>query len=71
MRTITHWIGGKPATGSSDRTSAVFNPATGEQRRTIAVSRPGYTGGTVGLTPIGTNIAAEYDGVVHMLRGSN
>ncbi|WP_299571373.1 PQQ-binding-like beta-propeller repeat protein [uncultured Williamsia sp.] len=49
----------------------VVDPATGEQRRTITVSRPGYTGGTVGLTPIGTNIAAEYDGVVHMLRGSN
>ncbi len=48
----------------------VVDPATGEQRRTIAVSRPGYTGGTVGLTPIGTDIAVEYDGVVHLLRGT-
>jgi malonate-semialdehyde dehydrogenase (acetylating)/methylmalonate-semialdehyde dehydrogenase len=29
LRTITHWIGGKPATGTSTRTSPVWNPATG------------------------------------------
>jgi hypothetical protein len=49
----------------------VVDPATGQQRRTIAVSRPGYGGGTVGLMPIGSDIATEYDGVVHLLRGSN
>ncbi|MEH3156924.1 MAG: PQQ-binding-like beta-propeller repeat protein [Gordonia paraffinivorans] len=49
----------------------VVDPATGQQRRTIAVARPGYTGGTVGLAPIGTDIAVAYDGVVHLLRGSN
>ena len=49
----------------------VVDPATGAQRRTIAVSRPGYTGGTVGLMPIGTDIAAEYDGTVHVLRGTS
>jgi malonate-semialdehyde dehydrogenase (acetylating) / methylmalonate-semialdehyde dehydrogenase len=38
LRTITHWIGGKPATGSSDRTSPVFNPATGEQQAELALA---------------------------------
>ncbi len=31
MKTLDHWIGGKFATGSSDRKGRVFNPATGEQ----------------------------------------
>ncbi len=35
MRTITHWIGGKPATGDSTRTSAVWNPATGVQQAEV------------------------------------
>lgn len=38
MRTITHWIGGKPATGSSDRTSPVWNPATGEQQAEVTLA---------------------------------
>jgi malonate-semialdehyde dehydrogenase (acetylating) / methylmalonate-semialdehyde dehydrogenase len=38
LRTITHWIGGKPATGSSDRTSPVWNPATGEQQAEVALA---------------------------------
>jgi malonate-semialdehyde dehydrogenase (acetylating)/methylmalonate-semialdehyde dehydrogenase len=38
MRTITHWIGGKPATGSSDRTSPVWNPATGQQQAEVALA---------------------------------
>jgi malonate-semialdehyde dehydrogenase (acetylating)/methylmalonate-semialdehyde dehydrogenase len=38
LRTITHWIGGKPASGSSDRTSPVFNPATGEQQAELALA---------------------------------
>ena len=29
MRTIEHWIGGKPAAGESTRRAAVYNPATG------------------------------------------
>ena len=29
MKTISHWIGGRPITGSSTRTAEVFNPATG------------------------------------------
>ena len=38
MRTITHWIGGKPVPGSSDRTSPVWNPATGEQQAEVALA---------------------------------
>jgi malonate-semialdehyde dehydrogenase (acetylating)/methylmalonate-semialdehyde dehydrogenase len=38
LRTITHWIGGKPATGSSDRTSPVWNPATGAQQAEVALA---------------------------------
>jgi malonate-semialdehyde dehydrogenase (acetylating)/methylmalonate-semialdehyde dehydrogenase len=38
LRTVTHWIGGKPATGSSDRTSPVWNPATGEQQAEVALA---------------------------------
>jgi malonate-semialdehyde dehydrogenase (acetylating) / methylmalonate-semialdehyde dehydrogenase len=38
LRTITHWIGGKPVAGSSDRTSPVWNPATGEQQAEVALA---------------------------------
>ena len=38
MRTITHWIGGKPSTGSSTRTSPVFNPATGAQQAEVVLA---------------------------------
>ena len=38
LRTVTHWIGGKPATGSSTRTSPVWNPATGEQQAEVALA---------------------------------
>ena len=41
MRTITHWIGGKPATGSADRTSPVFNPATGAQQAELNLASVG------------------------------
>ena len=36
MKTITHWIGGKPVDGSSDRFGPVYNPATGEQEKQVA-----------------------------------
>ncbi len=29
VRTVTHWIGGKPVEGVSGRTSDIYNPATG------------------------------------------
>ena len=35
MRTIEHWIAGKPTTGVSDRTAPVYNPATGEQQAEV------------------------------------
>ncbi|MGH3586463.1 MAG: CoA-acylating methylmalonate-semialdehyde dehydrogenase, partial [Pseudonocardia sp.] len=38
MRTVTHWIGGKPATGESDRTAPVWNPATGEQQAEVLLA---------------------------------
>jgi malonate-semialdehyde dehydrogenase (acetylating)/methylmalonate-semialdehyde dehydrogenase len=38
LRTITHWIGGKPVAGSADRTSPVWNPATGEQQAEVALA---------------------------------
>ncbi len=38
MRTITHWIGGKPTAGNSTRTSAVWNPATGEQQAEVVLA---------------------------------
>ena len=38
MRTVTHWIGGKPATGTSTRTSPIWNPATGEQQAEVLLA---------------------------------
>jgi malonate-semialdehyde dehydrogenase (acetylating)/methylmalonate-semialdehyde dehydrogenase len=38
VKTITHWIGGKPATGTSTRTSPVFNPATGAQQAEVLLA---------------------------------
>jgi malonate-semialdehyde dehydrogenase (acetylating)/methylmalonate-semialdehyde dehydrogenase len=40
LRTITHWIGGKPATGTSTRTGPVWNPATGEQQAEVLLAGP-------------------------------
>ena len=39
MRTVSHWIGGKPATGTSNRTGPVCNPATGEQQAEVLLAR--------------------------------
>ncbi|MEJ3652252.1 CoA-acylating methylmalonate-semialdehyde dehydrogenase [Actinomycetes bacterium KLBMP 9759] len=38
MRTVSHWIGGKPATGTSTRTSPVWNPATGQQQAEVLLA---------------------------------
>jgi malonate-semialdehyde dehydrogenase (acetylating)/methylmalonate-semialdehyde dehydrogenase len=35
VRTVSHWIGGKPTTGESTRTAPVWNPATGEQQAEV------------------------------------
>ncbi|HEX4248072.1 MAG TPA: aldehyde dehydrogenase family protein, partial [Pseudonocardia sp.] len=37
MRTINHWIGGKPVAGGA-RTSPVWNPATGAQQAEVPLA---------------------------------
>jgi malonate-semialdehyde dehydrogenase (acetylating) / methylmalonate-semialdehyde dehydrogenase len=41
MRTIEHWIAGKPTVGSTDRVGAVYNPATGEQQAEVLLGSVG------------------------------
>ena len=38
MRTIEHWIGGKPCSADSSRTSPVWNPATGSQQAEVLLA---------------------------------
>ncbi len=38
MRTINHWIGGKPSAGTSSRRGQVWNPATGEQQAEVVLA---------------------------------
>jgi len=38
MTTIEHWIGGKPASGASDRLAPVWNPATGEVQAQVRLA---------------------------------
>src|SRR5882724_2742119 len=38
VTTITHWIGGKPATGTSTRTAPVNNPATGAPQAEVLLA---------------------------------
>ena len=38
MRTINHWIQGKPTAGSGDRRGPVWNPATGEQQAEVVLA---------------------------------
>ena len=47
MRTIEHWIGGTTTTGTSDRTSAVYNPATGEQQAQVVLASTADVGAAV------------------------
>ncbi|MFD1522286.1 CoA-acylating methylmalonate-semialdehyde dehydrogenase [Pseudonocardia yunnanensis] len=47
MRTITHWIGGKPEPGTSTRTGPVWNPATGEQQAEVALASSADVGTAV------------------------
>jgi malonate-semialdehyde dehydrogenase (acetylating) / methylmalonate-semialdehyde dehydrogenase len=35
---VPHWVGGKPSTGSGERTGDVFDPATGEVARRVAMA---------------------------------
>ena len=38
MKTITHWIGGKPVEGGSGRFGPVYDPATGAQDTQVALA---------------------------------
>ncbi|MFT4288389.1 CoA-acylating methylmalonate-semialdehyde dehydrogenase [Nocardioides sp.] len=38
MRTIQHWIGGRPAAAGSTRTATVWNPATGQARAEVLLA---------------------------------
>src|SRR5260370_39968154 len=38
VNTITHWIGGKPARGTSTRTAPVYNPATGAPQAEVLLA---------------------------------
>lgn len=38
MQTISHWIGGQPVAGSSDRTADVTNPATGQVEKRVPLA---------------------------------
>jgi malonate-semialdehyde dehydrogenase (acetylating) / methylmalonate-semialdehyde dehydrogenase len=38
MRTISHWIDGKPAIGTSGRTAPVYNPATGQVQAEVLLA---------------------------------
>jgi malonate-semialdehyde dehydrogenase (acetylating)/methylmalonate-semialdehyde dehydrogenase len=38
MRTIDHWVAGKPTPGSGDRRGRVWNPATGEQQAEVVLA---------------------------------
>jgi malonate-semialdehyde dehydrogenase (acetylating)/methylmalonate-semialdehyde dehydrogenase len=40
MKSITHWIGGKPYDRRSDRHGDVFNPATGDVQAKVAFATP-------------------------------
>jgi malonate-semialdehyde dehydrogenase (acetylating)/methylmalonate-semialdehyde dehydrogenase len=41
VRTIGHWIGGKPVEGTGGRTAPVWNPATGQQQAQVALASAG------------------------------
>jgi malonate-semialdehyde dehydrogenase (acetylating) / methylmalonate-semialdehyde dehydrogenase len=38
--TITHWIGGRPHAGETQRRAPVWNPATGEQQAWVSLASP-------------------------------
>ncbi|HEX4453295.1 MAG TPA: aldehyde dehydrogenase family protein, partial [Kofleriaceae bacterium] len=40
MKTINHWIDGKPSERTPERTGDVFNPATGEVQANVAFASP-------------------------------
>jgi malonate-semialdehyde dehydrogenase (acetylating) / methylmalonate-semialdehyde dehydrogenase len=40
IRTIGHWIGGRPHSGETERRAPVWNPATGEQQAWVSLASP-------------------------------
>jgi len=40
MRTIDHWIGGRPTAGTAGRHGTVFNPATGQAQAQVPLAAP-------------------------------
>ena len=48
MRTIGHWVGGKPYAGIGSRNGPVFNPATGEEQAEVALAGPQEVDAAVG-----------------------
>jgi malonate-semialdehyde dehydrogenase (acetylating)/methylmalonate-semialdehyde dehydrogenase len=47
MRTIEHWIAGKPTAGESGRRGVVWNPATGDQQAEVVLATAGDVDGAV------------------------
>jgi acyl-CoA reductase-like NAD-dependent aldehyde dehydrogenase len=57
VNTITHWIGGKPDTGTSTRTAPVYNPATGAQQAQLGV--------VAGITPFNFPVMVPSEASYH------
>ena len=47
MKTIEHWIGGKPTSGTSERTAPVWNPATGQQQSEVRLASKSDVDGAI------------------------
>ncbi len=47
MRTLPHWIGGRPTAGSSTRTAPIYDPATGEQQAEVVLASKADVDGAV------------------------
>ncbi len=40
LRTVNHWIGGKPVQSNCDRSGIIWNPATGDQQAAVPFASP-------------------------------
>jgi malonate-semialdehyde dehydrogenase (acetylating) / methylmalonate-semialdehyde dehydrogenase len=48
VRTIGHWIGGRPVADEGSRSAPVWNPASGEQQARVLLAAAGQVGDAVG-----------------------
>lgn len=48
MKTLSHWIGGKPVEGVSGNFGPVYNPATGAQEKQVAFASADEVDAAVG-----------------------